>query len=331
MKKIIIFGASGNVGSYLALYAKRYFNPCQYEVIASGRRETSVFAKEGIQYVRADITNLADFARLPQKDVHAVFLLAAAIPSYMREYDPHKYVSSIVDGGLNVLEYCRKANVDRILFTQTVFDVAERPSGEIIRPDVRPNFSYTGDHAMYVICKNAMIEMMKHYHFEFGLKTFVFRLPTIYCYSTYHYYYPNGVKTMRPFYKQIHRAMQGEPLEIWGDPLASKDMVHVYDLAQMMCRAALVDREDGFYNIGTGRPVTQEEQCRAIIDVFSPSENRSTIKYVPAKKCGVGYFKMDISNAEKDLGYVPVYDVHRLYEDFKQEMSAKRFLELRGE
>lgn len=40
---------------------------------------------------------------------------------------------------------------------------------------------------------------MKHYYAEYGLKYFVFRFPTIYNYSPYHYYHPNGVKTLRLF------------------------------------------------------------------------------------------------------------------------------------
>lgn len=46
MKKIIIFGATGNVGSYVLKYAREYFNPEEYEVIASGRRRTD-FSKTG--------------------------------------------------------------------------------------------------------------------------------------------------------------------------------------------------------------------------------------------------------------------------------------------
>ena len=330
-KKIIIFGSTGNVGSYLTLYAKNFFDPEKYEVIASGRRETNLFAQYDIPYCRVDLSKKEDFSVLPQENVHAVMLLAATIPSYMDDYDPRMYLDSIVVGGLNVLEYCRKVKVDRILFTQTVFDVAEYSPDEIIHPYVQPKFSYTGDHAMYVICKNMMIEMIKHYHLEYGIKSFIFRLPTIYSYSPYHYYFPKGVKTMRPFYKQIFRAINSEPLEIWGDPNEAKDMVHVYDFSQMLCKAALVDREEGFYNIGTGKPVTQLEQCKAIIDVFSPKENPSTIKFIPTNSAGVGYFKMDIQNAIDELGYEPQYDVHKLYEQYKEEMKVDRFMEFRDE
>lgn len=328
-KKIIIFGATGNVGSYLTLYASNFFRSTDYEIIASGRRDTKIWDQYGIPYYSVDITRPGDFNKLPQENVYAVMLLSAQIPSYMNEYDPIKYVSSIVDGALNVLEYCRKVGVDRILYTQTVFDVAQYPVETIITPDIKPNFSYKGDHAVYVISKNAALELIEHYHQEYGLKKFIFRLPTIYSYSPYHYYYPNAVKTMRPFYKQIFRAINSEPLEIWGNPDEKKDMVHVYDFSQMLCKAVLADRDHGFYNIGTGNPVSQIEQCQAIIDVFSPKENPSIINFIESKNAGVGYFKMDISNAVAELDYHPVYDVHKLYENYKEEMQINRFAELR--
>lgn len=56
MKKIIIFGATGNVGSYVLKYAREYFNPEEYEVIASGRRRTDFFEKQGIPYYSVDIS-----------------------------------------------------------------------------------------------------------------------------------------------------------------------------------------------------------------------------------------------------------------------------------
>lgn len=44
-KKIIIFGATGNVGSYLLKYALDYFPRSKYDIIASGRRKTDFSIK----------------------------------------------------------------------------------------------------------------------------------------------------------------------------------------------------------------------------------------------------------------------------------------------
>ncbi len=38
---------------------------------------------------------------------------------------------------------------------------------------------------------------------------------------------------------------------------------------------------------------------------------------------------MDVLNAKEELGYQPVFDVHKLFEEFRKEMQVDRFLELR--
>lgn len=328
-KKIVLFGATGNVGSYVLKYALDYFVEKDFEIIASGRRQTDFFSKRGIPYYSVDISKAEDFDILPTDNVYAVVFLAAQIPSYMLGYHPEQYIQTNIIGAYNVLEYCRKVHVDRILFSTTVFDVSlSATNGMVLDPDMPYNFSYSGDHAVYVISKNTAIELIKHYHAEYGLKYFIFRFPTIYNYSPYHYYYPNGIKTLRPVYRMIELAQKGEPIELWGDPNYSKDMVHVYDCAQMLCKAIEVDRETGFYNVGTGIPVTLQQQIEAIIRVFSPEGKPSPIIYRPDKPCGGG-FLMNVENAKIELGYESQYDVIALFEDYKKEMVLDRFKELR--
>jgi UDP-glucose 4-epimerase len=327
-KKIILFGATGNTGSYLLKYALDFFDKDEYEIIASGRRETRFFEEMGVEYYAVDITKEEEFAKLPTENVYAVMLLSAQIPSYMSTYEPKKYVDSIVIGGYNVLEYCRKAHVDRIIYTQTVFDISLYDHDTVLMPDMKPNFSYKGDHAVYVISKNTALEFLEHYHQEYGIKKFIFRLPTIYSFSPYQYYFPNGKRTMRPLYQMINKALNGETMDVWGDPSYAKDMVHVYDFSQMLCRSVLVKRDSGFYNVGTGMPVTLLDQVKTIIDVFSPKDKRSEIVFRPDKP-STGGFLMDISNAREELGYVPQYDCRKLFEDYREEMKVNRFLELR--
>ena len=113
----------------------------------------------GIPYFSVDMSKPEDFDKLPQDDVYAVVDLAATIPSYMNGYHPEQYVRSNIMGSYNLLEYCRKAKVDRLLFSTTVFDISlyAKP-GVVLKPDLPYNFSYKGDHAVYVITKNTMRE-----------------------------------------------------------------------------------------------------------------------------------------------------------------------------
>ena len=52
MKKIVLFGATGNVGSYMTKYLVEYFANDDYEIIASGKRSTHVFQSMGVEYSR---------------------------------------------------------------------------------------------------------------------------------------------------------------------------------------------------------------------------------------------------------------------------------------
>ena len=141
-KKIIIFGATGNTGSYLTEYATKFFDKEKFEIIAVGRRKTDIFEKMGIRYYSVDISKEEDFEKLPTDNIYAVMLLAAQIPSYMDDYNPKKYIDSNIVGAFNVLEYCRKTHADRIIYTQTVFDISlSAKDGVVLKPDTPTNFS----------------------------------------------------------------------------------------------------------------------------------------------------------------------------------------------
>jgi UDP-glucose 4-epimerase len=170
MKKVIIFGATGNTGAYLTEYCIENLNSQEFEVVAVGRKQTNFFDKKGIEYHRVDITEASQFDKLPHEDVHAVINLAAILPAYMQGYKPEQYIQTNVVGAFNVLEYCRRTQADRILYPQTEGDLSCYWGKELlIKPDFPRNFSYKGDHALYVISKNTAVDMIEHYHQTIGI------------------------------------------------------------------------------------------------------------------------------------------------------------------
>jgi len=329
MKKVIIFGATGNTGAYLTEYCIENLNSQEFEVVAVGRKQTKFFDKKGIEYHRVDIREASQFDKLPHEDIHAVINLAAVLPAYMQGYKPEQYIETNVLGAFNVLEYCRRTQADRILYPQTEGDLSGYWGKEfLIKADFPRNFNYKGDHALYVIAKNTAVDMIEHYHQEYGIKRFIFRCPTIYAYTPNQYFYVNGVKKVLAYRHLMNQAMAGEPIEMWGDPMKAKDVVYIRDFCQMFFKAITVDRECGFYNVGTGTAVTLKEQIEGIIKVFSPSNKKSVIIPCPERP-NSREFIMDISNAREELGYEPQYYYIDYLKDFKKEMELNRFAELR--
>lgn len=124
MKKIVVFGASGDTGQYFIRYFLDNYTGNEYQIVATGTRKTNCFEHLGVSYYRVDITNKDNFSKLPN-DVYAVVDLAGAMPARMKGYNPYKYIDVNIIGNLNILEYCRANHVDRILFAQSFGDIKD--------------------------------------------------------------------------------------------------------------------------------------------------------------------------------------------------------------
>lgn len=327
MKKILIIGATGETGVYITDYLLNKVKG-KYEIIAVGQRKTAFFKKLGIEYHSIDISNAASFESLPKEDIYAVVYTAAVMPARMEGYYPMRYLEVNVCGTLNVLEYCRKVHADRIIYTQTIRDVGNKIGKEVIKSDSPRDFSYQGDHAMYVISKNAAVDMIEHYYQEYGLKRFILRLPTIYLYSPDKFYCVNGEKREMGFRILIDNAIKGENIEVWGDPNKAHDITYVKDLAQIVYLACICNTTDGgMYNVGTGLPISLIDQVKGIIEVFGEDDNKSRIIFCPEKPSARQY-DIDISKTINELGYKPLYSYSEYLKDFKIEMQQNRFAEL---
>ena len=323
MKNIIVFGASGDTGHYFVNYFLEHNKDSNYQIIASGSRKTDDFKKINVPYYQVDITKKEDFNKLP-RDVYAVVDLAGAMPARMRGYDPYKYIDVNITGNLNILEYCKETGADRILFAQSFGDIKDHSeTNPLLTVDLPRKFSYTSDHTIYVMTKNFAVDMIENYHQMYGLKRFIFRLPTIYLYSPIDTFYVDGKERKIGYRLLIDKAIKGEPIEVWGDASLVKDMVYVKDFCQMLYKALFVERDSGYYNVGTGKGTSLLDQIKGMIQVFGPKNKKSDIIMRPDKTNAPQYI-MDITPAVQELGYAPEYDYIEMLEDFKKEMIKQK-------
>lgn len=327
MKRIVVFGATGHLGTHIAVYLSNI----GYQVVAVGHRknDNGFFAEKGMQYFSLDIENELDFCTLPQEDIHAVIHFAGALPASMKGYNANLYVSSIIQGTLNVLEYARKTKADRIVFPQSLFDISYLFGSKVPIPaDSLRKAPLTGDHAMYVIAKNAAVDMINHYYETYGLKRFILRLSRVYMYDPNPYTYTDGERVLISDRFFIYQAMKGRDIEIWGDPHRLLETCCVKDFLQIVEKSLVADVDGGIYNIGSGGS-TLEERVKAIIDVFNPKEKKSNIIYCPEKRNAM-QFVLDIRKTIDELGYQPQYSWKDYLLDFKKEMEEQPFGKLWG-
>lgn len=326
-KKVIVFGATGNLGAPISVYLKQN----GYDVIAVGHRtsDNGFFEDMGIPYYSVDIENAKQFDVLPTDDIYAVAHFASSLPSRY-EYNPRDLFESITIGTLNVLEWMRKIGCKKIVFPQTPSDMASYHNcGKMIPEDAPREFPLTGDHAVYTIAKNAAVDLIENYHAEYGFSRFVFRFFTIYEYHPNAYHYRNYKHLIMPFRMLMDRASKSLPIEIWGNCKKAKEMVYIKDFIRLVKLAIDSDIEGGIYNVGNGWQVSLEEQILGIIEVFSPKDNPSPVIYVKDKPDPLEN-AFEITKIKRDFGYEPLYTYIQQLEDFKHDMETEPFAKLWG-
>lgn len=99
----------------------------------------------------------------------------------------------------------------------------------------------------------------------------------------------------------ISRIENGEnPLLVWGDGSAIRDLVFSYDVAEGMLQAAHYGTEGGYVNLGSGIGVTILELVKTLSEI-----GNFDYEFDTTKPSGFPKRVMDISKARKLIGYSP--------------------------
>lgn len=326
---IIIFGATGFIG----LYTAEKFIKEGYQVLGLGRnKQTGELLKNmGAEFIEFDITDLYAYKKLPTEDIEAVIMLAGLLPANAkvnvdRDENAADYFSVNVIGTINVLEYCRKNGIKKVIGNSSYADVSGAWGKKYpITEDEPRDFSFTGDHAVYVISRNAVCDVMEYYNQQHGLQCAWFRFPPVYGVGPHGTIYVNGTAKKSGYVTFIDNAVEGRDIEIWGDAHLKRDIIYVKDVANAYVKAVESETTYGLYNMTGHLQIDLQEQAETIIEVFG-GKKKSQIIYRPEKKNSTPPFLYSMDKAKRDFGFIPEYNTFRkMMEDYKEELESGRW------
>lgn len=329
----IIFGAS----SFIGVYTVDEFLKQGEKVIVTGRNNKfkEHYDEIGVQYINLDLANKKDFEQLPKEGVEGVILLAGLLPANAQvnldeDENADDYFRINTIGTINVLEYCRKNGINRVISNCSYADVRGAWGKKTITEDEPRDFIYTGDHAVYVFSKNAANDTMEYYNQQHSMKNAWFRFPPVYGVGPHDSLYINGTLKKSGLKIFIDNASEGKDICIYGDPNLSRDVVYVKDVAHAYYLAMKSDKTSGLYNMTSGRGVTLQEQAEVIAELWAPSpEKKSKITYKPEIVNNTPSYLFSMEKAKKDFGFVPAYsDFKVMMTDYKKDLDANKYQEL---
>lgn len=330
----IIIGASSFIGVYTA--NEFLLHGCEIVVTGRNNKFRDYYDKKNVPYINLDLNNKEDFAKLPQEGVEGVILLSGLLPANASadlcdEENADEYIVTNTLGTIYLLEYCRKNNIQRIISTVSFADVQNAWSKEHVITEEEPrNFKYTGDHAVYVISKNAASDIMEYYNQQHNMKNAWFRLPPVYGVGPHGSLLVNGVERKSGLQIFIEKASEGEEIHVFGDRTLSRDVVYVKDVANAFYLAMKAEKTSGLYNITAGHGTTLDEQAVVIREVFGGAKKSDIIYDENIANNGQSYI-FSIKKAKEDFGYDPQFSNFKdMMVDYKMEMMRGEYSSLFG-
>ena len=329
---VIVIGATGFIG----MYTVEALVQSGKKVLATGRNEKlgKKLQNMGADFLQLDVTNKSDFDKLPTNGVEGVILLAGLLPANAKadltnDENAADYFEVNVIGAINVLEYCRKNGIKKVIGSCSYSDVSGAwGKGYPITEEEPRDFKFTGDHAVYVISKNACNDVMEYYNQQHGMQCAWFRFPPVYGVGPHGTIYVNGKAYKSGIATFIDNAKEGKDIELWGNPHIKRDIIYVKDVATAYVMALESEKTYGLYNMTSGTQLDLEEQAQAVIDVFG-SDKGSKLVYRPEKPNNTPSFWYSMEKAKKDFGFVPVYtSYHDMMVDYKKELESGRWDDL---
>ena len=326
---VIVIGGTGFIG----MYTVEALLKAGKKVLATGRNMKlgKVLQNMGAEFLELDITNEDDFDKLPQKGIEGVILLAGLLPANAKadlqeNENAADYFEVNVIGAIHVLEYCRRNGIKKVIGNCSYSDVSGAwGKGYPITEDEPRNFSYTGDHAVYVISKNACNDVMEYYNQQHGMQCAWFRFPPVYGVGPHGTIFVNGKPYKSGIATFIDNAIEGKDIELWGNPHIKRDIIYVKDVAEAYVMALESDKTYGLYNMTSGTELDLEEQAKAVIDIFG-NNKRSRIVYRPDLENHTPSYVYSMEKAKRDFGFIPKYtNYYDMMKDYKKEQESNRW------
>lgn len=313
--KILVTGAAGFIGSHVSLKLLERGDEvvgadnlnAYYDPALKHARLGRFKPFPGFRFVRLDIADRDRIADLfAAEGFQRVVHLAAQAGVRYSLTNPHAYADSNLVGFVNVLEGCRRAAVEHLVY-------ASSSSVYGANRQMPLSIHHNADHplSLYAATKRAN-ELMAHTYAH------LYRLPT----SGLRFFTVYGPwdRPDMALFRFTQRILAGEPIDVFNQGRHSRDFTYVDDIAEGVVR--VLDRiaapapdwsgeapDPGtsnapyrIYNIGNNRPT---ELLRYIEVIEACLGRKAILNLLPMQPGDVLDTAADIADLVRDVGYRP--------------------------
>ena len=303
MKKIIVTGGSGFIGSNLVNYfiKKKYFvinlDKLTY---ASNKLSNRIRKKSNYKLIKIDINNKKKLIRIIKKfKPKAIFNLAAETHVDRSIDGPKNFIHTNINGTFNLLEslrFLRKKKIKTKLIHISTDEVyGDLKKGIRSREDHRYEPS-----SPYSASKASADHLVKSY-----IRTYKLNAVISNCCNNYGpYQFPEKLIP-----KMITNIFYNKELPVYAKGKNSREWVHVEDHCAALFKLYLKGKNGESYNIGTGENLRNIDLVKKIIVICKKMKikigNKSKIKFVKDRPGHDFRYALNSNKIYKSLKWKP--------------------------
>ena len=299
MKKVVVTGGSGFIGSNLVKYLlkKKYFviNIDNLSYSANPYNTKNFNNHKNYIFLKSDINNKKKITKILKKyKPMGIFNLAAETHVDRSIDNPENFINSNILGTFNLLEsillYKKKIKLVHIS-TDEVFD-------DVIKGRTHEKFPYNPS-SPYSSSKASADHLVKAY-----VRTYKINAVISNCCNNYG---PNQFpEKLIP--KLIYNIIKNKPLPIYAKGKNSREWIHVQDHCEALLKIFFKGKIGESYNVGTNENIQNIDMAKKLIRIAKlKNSNNKRIKLIYVKdRPGHDFrYALDSNKIKKKLNWKP--------------------------
>lgn len=299
--KILVTGGAGFIGSHIVdSLIKKGYDVVIIDDLSTGKKE---YLNEKAKFYREDITK--SVSSIFEKEKPEIVIHTAAQVQLRDSLENPLFDAKLnILGTINILEECRKNNVEKIIYTSTGGARFGEPKYLPV-DEKHPLFPCSP----YGISKHTAEHYVWMYNKLYGLDYLIFCFGNVYG--------PRDVPSNKRLISIFANNMvQGKDSIIFGDGKQTRDFIYVYDLAEFIVESLGKKTKHKLFHLANGNRVSVNE----IVEKLKKLTGfQGKIKNIEAIRGEVRDIVLDTSLAVKELGWKPK---HSLKQGLKETVEA---------